>query len=202
MCPGIVVWDKTVFLFLYINPKCSLNWTAVHCFGSISHIMGHDNERYQWNCHLLIIYWLKVSCGICPHVLYDFFPPLFSFDNHMEFTMTRPDDVVEYISFVLFPQRNFSWFISYSSSTEGRTGFICEEIVFFVMLLERPYSVCTWPSMSVNVSTIHCQFFVKVNHCSFFETLTNCSWKLWKIVLFSKQNCYMNLCLKTNKLHL
>lgn len=175
--------------------SCSLFW---------QHIAHHGTWQREISVKLSFIdylltesqLWHLSSCTVW------FFPPLFSFDNHMEFTMTRPDDVVEYISFVLFPQRNFSWFISYSSSTEGRTGFICEEIVFFVMLLERPYSVCTWPSMSVNVSTIHCQFFVKVNHCSFFETLTNCSWKLWKIVLFSKQNCYMNLCLKTNKLHL
>lgn len=155
-----------------------------------------------------VIYWLFIDwksavafkTPICPHVLYD--PPptvLFwqSHGSHNDQAWWRGIHLI-----CTFSTASFSWFISYSASTEGRTSFICEEIVFCIMLLERPDSLCTWPSMSVTVSTIHCQFFVKVNHYSFFETLTNCSWKLWKIVLFSKQNCYMNLCLKTNKLHL
>lgn len=109
-----------------------------------------------------VIYWLFIhwksavalKTPICPHVW--FFSPHCSLLT-ITWSSQWPGLMTWNTSHLYF--FTAPWFItSYSTSTEGRTGFICEEIVFCIMLLKRPDSLCTWPSMSVNVSAIHCQF--------------------------------------------
>ncbi len=65
------------------------HWMSWEILVKLSFIDYLLNESQLWH--------LKRSSAL----VYDFFPTLFSFDNHMELTLARPDDV-EYISSVHF----------------------------------------------------------------------------------------------------
>lgn len=120
------------------------HWTSWEILVKLSFIDYLLTESQLWHLKL-------------PSVLiYDFFfPTLFSFDNHMEFTMARPDDV-EYISIVLFHSVLIHNKLQYVHWRTDRLHLWRTCVLHHAS--KRPDSLCTWPSMSVDVSAIHCQF--------------------------------------------